>query len=194
MGRPSLLSSLSFPPLPSPGLLSLSALPQLVCQSRFWLSEVPPQEPLPLLSSPPSQPSLVVPSPSRPSASQALDAPRGQLTRRMALLLLSLPSLSPRLATGVSSATLPLVSCPSLRTTSLSPSSMARRLMSPLPSSTSTPLLRSARPRRTLMPVRSVTPAHSRESRLSSSSAKLPNNYLKMLYSEFVLTAITIQN
>merc|ERR1711972_1011954 len=48
-------------------------------------------------------PLLVVPSPSRPSASssQALDAPRGQLTRRMALLLLSLPSLSPRLATGV---------------------------------------------------------------------------------------------
>merc|ERR1712156_390721 len=196
MGRPSLLSSLSFPPLPSPGLLSLSALPQLVCQSHFWLSEVPPQEPPPPLSSPPSQPLLVVPSPSRPLAfsSQALDAPRGQLTRRMALLLLSLPSLSPRLATGVSSATLPLVSCPSLRTTSLSPSSMARRLMSPPPSSTSTPLLRSARPWRTLMLVRSVTPAHSRESRLSSSSAKLPNNYLKMLYTEFVLTAITIQN
>merc|ERR1712156_213720 len=103
MGRPSLLSSLSFLPLPSPGLLSLSALPQLVCQSHFWLSEVPPQEPLPPLLSPPSQPSLVVPSPSRPSASssQALDAPRGQLTRRMASLLLSLPSLSPKLATGV---------------------------------------------------------------------------------------------
>merc|ERR1711963_26889 len=99
---PSLLSSLSFPPLPSAGLLSLSAPPQLVCQSHFWLSEVPPLEPPPPLSSPPSQPSLVVPSPSRPSASscQALDAPRGQLTRRMALLLLSLPSLSPRLATG----------------------------------------------------------------------------------------------
>merc|ERR1712156_1210858 len=93
MGRPSLLSSLSFPPLPSPGLLSLSALPQLVCQSHFWLSEVPPLEPPPPLSSPPSQPSLVVPSPSRPSASssQALDAPRGQLMRRMALLLPSLP-------------------------------------------------------------------------------------------------------
>merc|ERR1712156_241718 len=148
MGRPSSLSSLSFPPLPSPGLLSLSALPQLVCQSHFWLSGVPPQEPPPRLSSPPSQPSLVVPSPSRPSAfsSQALDAPRGQLTRRMVLLLLSLPSLSPRLATGVSSATSPLASCPSLRTTSLSPSSMARRLMSPPPSSTLTPLLRSARP------------------------------------------------
>merc|ERR1711936_209983 len=97
------LSSLSFPPLPSAGLLNLSALPQLVCQSHFWLSEVPPPEPPLPLSSPLSQPSLVAPSPSRPSASssQALHAPRGQLTRRMASLLLSLPSPSPRLATGV---------------------------------------------------------------------------------------------